>query len=1157
MGNPSHRAFLLIAVIISAPLSLAVENLETSEFSSTPDHSLASPRNIAITELPDWRVNDNWMYEGYLDVGDFVSDSGVSTNVETLQGTLDRTVEEIFLTNISGNETMVYRVVSAGNYDSGGIISIDGTDGCLFVDMVTTEIIRVSDLSTFSQEAEVNVYFWPSVFGTCVDWSWLNQTIGILSVENSYYPPLENYDFPISVGETWQMDYAQETEYSGSSNYVDIPDDTNDSNSTSWSVISQGSSGVPFPSCYHSYNVTSYDSEGDEIGYNWYCPEVRGEVKSSLTQAFGFLAVHELVSYQPVTRNKILTVEVEYPLSPTGIQISAWINATDQGQPIAGDSIQFRYESEQFFQNLTTDQNGTCHLIFDSGNNPDDSVGVGELGSHGLIVWSQSTSFLGASTLVIDSEVHEIDLSARSSGVTVLRNRTSSAESTILDPNSGFTAVSGDVLTFSFPVQNRGLIQSPASTISVNVPGGGEVSGAIPPLSSLQESRIELNWTIPMSQSTGNVYIYFEVDPFDEIEQDGNRSNNQGSLVLFIGALPEVEISLPSEAMTRDEVIFDGANSNDPDGGEIFCQFLVEGTDGELIYIPADNCSSIWSWSDDGEYSVTLFVSDEEGDSSSLTTTILIHNRPPIISIGSDESEALVDDQITFRVLELFDNDTSNPEASVTLLWGGDCFEGRIGQTCTVSPSSEGVFSIEIIATDDDGETTVANHSVIVKNIAPSNPTIEIYNGEERLFRNDRNFFTANEGDELTFWGQAEDSENDLESLTYFWKPDAEDYPGLNFSSTGTISIISGIRYNTSGMHLATLQVFDNDGASTNLELIPIFVENLPPIISPITTSIGELEEDEEFTIDPLVTDTENDIEDLVFCYDLDPLTDSDLDGDERNDCDQNSRVLTHSWPDSHSSPDSIIFFTSDDDGETESLEFTFDVVNTPPQALASVTTPNLTAGAATILSANGTIDSDLDMDSLIFNWDIDIMDDSDGDGDPSNDVDFSGRWIEFTYASGGLKKVKLTVVDDSSSHSVTMDLQVADPPASFSESLMSNLIPISIASLIFILSVYRFSIRNHSKSTESTNDEEPIDMDAAFDDPGPQEGNQNSESYHSETPLSKPDDQILANLEGVLEELNDKKTTSIDAQDIPSAPDLEEVKAPLDLEDIEALFEE
>ena len=60
---------------------------------------------------------------------------------------------------------------------------------------------------------------------------------------------------------------------------------------------------------------------------------------------------------------------------------------------------------------------------------------------------------------------------------------------------------------------------------------------------SLQGNEIELeldNTNVPIN---GNVYIYFEVDPFDEIKQDGNRSNNQGSLVLFIGALPEVEIS--------------------------------------------------------------------------------------------------------------------------------------------------------------------------------------------------------------------------------------------------------------------------------------------------------------------------------------------------------------------------------------------------------------------------------------------------------------------------------------------------------------------------------------------------------------------------------------------------------------------------------------
>ena len=40
------------------------------------------------------------------------------------------------------------------------------------------------------------------------------------------------------------------------------------------------------------------------------------EVKSTMEQAFGFLAVHELVSYQPVLREKLVSIDVQYPLSP-------------------------------------------------------------------------------------------------------------------------------------------------------------------------------------------------------------------------------------------------------------------------------------------------------------------------------------------------------------------------------------------------------------------------------------------------------------------------------------------------------------------------------------------------------------------------------------------------------------------------------------------------------------------------------------------------------------------------------------------------------------------------------------------------------------------------------------------------------------------------
>ena len=127
----------------------------------------------------------------------------------------------------------------------------------------------------------------------------------------------------------------------------------------------------------------------------------------------------------------------------------------------------------------------------------------------------------------------------------------------------------------------------------------------------------------------------------------------------------------------------------------------------------------------------------------------------------------------------------------------------------------------------------------------------------------------------------------------------------------------------------------------------------------------------------------------------------------------------------------------------------------------------------------------------------------------------------------------------------------------SLSESLLSNLIPISIVSLIFMVVIFIISNRNFSNNKKPTKSDEPIDMDAAFDDLGPSHEKGISENNDSEPSFSKSDDQILANLDGVFEELTGQKPTSLDVQGIPSAPDLEEAKASLDLEDIEALFEE
>ena len=52
------------------------------------------------------------------DVGQFVSSSGVSTNVQFLTGTLDRTVTDIYTMIVDNRSTLVYEAESIGTYDA-------------------------------------------------------------------------------------------------------------------------------------------------------------------------------------------------------------------------------------------------------------------------------------------------------------------------------------------------------------------------------------------------------------------------------------------------------------------------------------------------------------------------------------------------------------------------------------------------------------------------------------------------------------------------------------------------------------------------------------------------------------------------------------------------------------------------------------------------------------------------------------------------------------------------------------------------------------------------------------------------------------------------------------------------------------------------------
>ena len=509
--------FIVVLMLILAPAMGFIGEVEQNQkLAEELEERDVNRNSVSLVDVPDWRIGDRWYYSGFLDVRDFVADSGVTTNVETLNGNLDTQVTDIYTITVEGVSTLVYKVESEGEYEASNV-ELSGYDGDLIIEIDTVEIIRASDLASIEQEATIDIDFDYQI------WFW-TYTIHVadLVVTNEYDPALEGYDFPISVGEYWQTTYTQDTTYSGSSDYVDIPSDTSSSNTTSWEVVSRGSSGITYSGCAQSYNITTRNSNGDETGYKWYCPAISNDIKSSTTESIGFIATHELSWYQKSARINEIDVDVDFQLSPLDMQMDATVSVTDSaGNAVSNQNVEFRFEIDEDVRTFTTDSYGQFVVNFNTGNSPDQSNGGTERGSHGVIAWIDGNfPQVGTTTLIIDENVHPVDLIANAAGVSIERTRGDRTVS--LNSAIGFNAIPGDILTFSVPVINRGVLTSPETDLRVTGPNGVSSTSYVPALGSLEEQRVELDWEVPAGQPIGDALLEFIVDEAESITNDGN-----------------------------------------------------------------------------------------------------------------------------------------------------------------------------------------------------------------------------------------------------------------------------------------------------------------------------------------------------------------------------------------------------------------------------------------------------------------------------------------------------------------------------------------------------------------------------------------------------------------------------------------------------------
>ncbi|MGD8565962.1 MAG: PKD domain-containing protein, partial [Candidatus Bathyarchaeota archaeon] len=240
----------------------------------------------------------------------------------------------------------------------------------------------------------------------------------------------------------------------------------------------------------------------------------------------------------------------------------------------------------------------------------------------------------------------------------------------------------------------------------------------------------------------------------------------------------------PLNPYTGDTVTFNASNSYDPDGTiTIYNWNFGDGSNGTGII-------TTHSYADSGTFSVILTVTDNDELSDSMTTNITVLNRVPVASFSESAVSVLTGESISFNASSSFDLD-----GSIVSFWW-DFGDGSNSSGVTVSHSyvGDGVYTVTLTVTDDDGASDSVQSTKTVLNRAPVASFTE---SATTVFTNDVISFNASSSYDL-----------DGVIVSFFW-----DF-GDGSNSSGVVVSHS---YVGDGVYTVTLTVTDDDGATDSV----------------------------------------------------------------------------------------------------------------------------------------------------------------------------------------------------------------------------------------------------------------------------------------------------------------------------------------------------
>jgi hypothetical protein len=1088
MERSCAPVFAVLALLILSSYSalFAVEGLQIPDLEESQSDGFKlsyAPRNShSSVDISAWRIGDKWVYDTTFDVAGLIASANLSGSwVNKLTGDTNVEVVDIVFMDLNGSQTLAYQVKSEGDFSTGNNgANLNGFNGRVEMEYEAYDFIRVSDLASIYSNFTVDVDFFAFNF--------VRQEVGIVHISNTYYPPNEGYDFPMTMGDTWNNSYFSVTNITGESDYFDLDGyNTSEDGTTTYQITQQGtpSNGtetIQYTGCGSSFKVSAWNESGNSDGFRWYCPEARSYAWNSfLESSLGMQIDWLLKEYDPIDsqgsniasspgiRMTVLDVNPQFDRVRPNADLAVWANySSNMGQtPATNKNLQLRWEVDSEIQSLTTRFNGSAWSTFNVGDSDDNSTTIEDVGSHGVIVWDPVAKFVGVSTVVLDPDVTAIDLVARTDNVVVERMR--DGISVNVPPNS-INTIPGDELKFTMLVQNRGTETSPATDVEVSSPDGSSSRVGVPSLTPMESLAFIANWTVPVSQAIGDISLTFEVDPDENITEDGNRSNNLAEITIFVGRVPLAIFTVLDGFLTHENATVNASMSYDPDGGDVTCDFHIDEDEDGLSDITRgeDDCILEWAWNDDGEYLVSFTIYDDEGDSVTANTTVTVLNRAPWLNLSAP-ANVTAESQITIDASDSGDLDSHNEPVSIS--WPDVvCNEGLTQPTCTFSPEVEGEMTVTAVARDEDDATTSATISFVVLNRPPQLGGIELWMNGSKV----EGEWEVHEDETVQLIATGNDTLLDLDSLFYHWIVDADVNPDEMVTTHGPSSTTDAM-WTTAGVHRIQVELFDDDGVSGGVENRSITVINVPPVV-PAIDPPQPVFEDQDVTLSGGATDTASDADNLTLCWDLDPDTNSDENGSADDDCDIEGKLLVHNF--AKKGNYTVVFHATDDDGDSSSTNVTITVVNKAP--IASLTGADDLSDGLTLVEGEyytfyGFLSEDTpsDSDELWMWWDNDCLD-SDGDGQASGDIDVEDVNATFEFPTPSTCVITLHVEDTDGGQSTT-NVTVTVEAMPITEALFGSISqPTTIVGiLIVILSLLLVFILVRGRSPTSQFDDD------------------------------------------------------------------------------------